>query len=180
MKPGNSLALLWPRVRFHGLAMGWPALLGLALAAGAVALELMVVDDLDARIEKLQQSRSSLRKKLVAASSQSEIRGLLVSELVDVNAIDSVIAGVHTAARNSGVRLEQGDYKLQPEPDTRLLHYRIAFPAKGDYLQLRRWLDEAIEAQPGLMVEEFSLRRDDIGNDMLEARVSLGLLVRQP
>lgn len=180
MKSGNSPALLWPRLRFHFLRLGWPALLGLGLAVGAGAVELIAVDDLDTQLDKLRQTRNSLRKRLVNETRLTETKGLQVSELVNAGAIDPVISGIHEAAQKSGVRLEQGEYRLQPEPETSLSHYRIVFPAKGNYLQLRSWLDDALAAQPGLAVEEFSLRRDDIGNDMLEARISLGLLVRQP
>jgi len=180
MKATGSLGLLWPRLRFHCLRLGWPALLGVALAIGAGAVELIAVDDLDARIGKLRQTRNSLRARLASDTRQNESRGLQVADLVDLTAIDPVIAGIHAAAQKNGVRLEQGEYRLQAEQGTRLSRYRIVFPAKGGYPQLRGWLDEAIAARPGLEVEELTLRREDIGNETLEARVSLGLLVRQP
>jgi len=180
MKAGHSLSLLWPRLRFHFLRMGWPALLGVGMALGGGAVELFAVGDLNVRRDELQQTRNSLRARLASDTKQNESRGMQVSELVEVADIDPVIAGVHAAARKNGVHLEQGEYRLQPEPDTRLSHYRIVFPAKGGYLQLRAWLNDAIEARPGLAVEEFTLRREDIGNETLEARISLGLLVRQP
>jgi hypothetical protein len=145
-----------------------------------VAVEVIGVADLDTQVDKLRHTRSSLRARQVSETRQHESSGLKLAELVDLEEIDPVIAGIHAAAQRNGVRLEQGEYRLQAEPGTRLARYRIVFPAKGGYLQLRGWLDEAILTRPGLALDELTLRREDIGNEVLEARVSLGLLVRQP
>ena len=179
MTSPSVLTLLWPRLRFHCLRLGWPALLGLALAVGAGAVSLFATDAVDARIDKLRQTRSNLRARLASDTRQAEGPGLQLSQLVDHDDIDFVIAGIHEAARQNGVRLEQGEYSLQPEAGTKLSHYRINFPAKGAYLPMRAWLGQIMAARPGLVVEELNLHREDIGNEMIEAQVRLGLLVRE-
>lgn len=172
------VALAWLRLRHYMFQLGWPALLGLGLAAGAVAVDVIASDQIDARIGELRKTRNALRARLASESKQAESRGVQVADLLDRTGIDPVVNDLHAAAQKNSVRLEQGEYRLQAEQGTRLARYRIVFPAKGSYPQLHAWLDEAIAARPGLMVEELTLKREDIGNENLEARVSLSLLVR--
>lgn len=178
MKPLPTSTPARERLRYALQRLGWPALLGLALAAGAAVIDLGLADDLETRIAELRQSRHKLRSRLAVEAAKGDSQGLQVEQLVERDAIDPVINGIHAAAQKNGVRLEQGEYRLQAETGTRLGRYRIAFPAKGSYPQLRAWLDDALAARAGLVVEELSLRREDIANDSLEARVGLVLLVR--
>lgn len=178
MKREMPLQLLVLRLRFHCLRLGWPALFGAGLVAGALAIDLSASEEVDGRIAELRQTRQVLRDRQASEASRDEKRNLPLADVVERQAIDLVVADIHAAAQKNGVRLEQGEYRLQAESATPLGKYQIVFPARATYPQLRAWLDETVAAHPGLAVQEFSAKRENIKVEALEARVSLGLLVQ--
>jgi len=171
-------ALALERLRYYALTLGMPAFLGLCLALLALGVDAWGTAGLEEALDKTRQKRSELRKQFAGATGRENGMALQLDQLPDRQHIDSVLAALHASAAENQVMLEQGEYRLQAETGTRLARYRVVLPARGSYVQIRSWLDAAAESQPGLQIDELSLKREDITQEAIEARVSFSLLVR--
>ena len=172
----GQLALAW--LRYGAERLGWPGLLGLALGGAAATLWLAVVLPLEADNAERRANIVALRAKLEAQPEivpAAEARNL--AGLPGGNALLPLVAAVHAGARQHRVALELGEYVWQNGSGTRPARYRLIFPARGSYPNLRDWTSGLLAARPELVLEEFDLRRENIGSDTLDARVQFSLRV---
>ena len=182
MKPTQKidqrLSFLLPRL-MHGLRrMGWPAFLGLACLAVAVFLDVVTLSGLDEQQAQLRKQRNQLRAQLVTAAEQADTPALKLEQLNEKARVDALMGDLHTLAKTHQVVLEQGEYRLETQGGTRLARYRMVLPAKASYPNLRAWLSAIAAAEPGLLLDDLSLKRENITQEALEARVTFSLLVR--
>lgn len=174
----RDATLVWLRLRHFGRRLGWPAVLGAALVTAAVAVDAFGVSALEEGIEQVRKKRGELRQQIARAAGGDGAPMLQLDQLQDRQRVEVLLAELHASAAANGVSLAQGEYRLQAEPGTRLARYRMILPAQGSYVQLRAWLDALAASQPGLQVDEMALKRENISQDGIEARISLSLLVR--
>jgi hypothetical protein len=173
--PANTqLALDWLR---HGAErLGWPGLLGLVLGSAAVTVWLAVVVPLAADNAEKRASIVVLRAQFEAQPEivpAAEARNL--AGLPGGHALLPLVAAVHAGARQQHIALELGEYVWQQENGNRPARYRMIFPARGSYANLRGWTTALLAARPELVLEEFNLRRENIGSEMLDTRVQFSV-----
>ncbi len=168
-----ALASAW--LRHLAERLSWPGVAGLILCAaalaGAVAIQPREADNVELR-ERITAMRSRLAERS-AAVPQTEAHAL--ARLPGGEALLPLVAAIHGGARQHRIALDQGEYVWQREAGGQAARYRISFPARGTYPQLRGWIAALVTAWPGLVLEEFDLRREDIGSATVEARVRLVL-----
>lgn len=174
----SALRLSLQRLRHLCLRMGWPAALGLALVLAAVFTETVAIAELEQQLAGIRKQRTVLRTEMARANNAEAAPTLQLEALREREKIDQLLADMHAAARDNQVRLEQGEYRLQAESGTRLARYRMIIPARASYVQLRQWLDVMSASQPGLQIDDLAFKRENIGQDSVEARISFSLLVR--
>ncbi|MFC3530797.1 GspMb/PilO family protein [Vogesella facilis] len=85
---------------------------------------------------------------------------------------------VYAAADAQQLLLPRGDYKLQPQPGSQLLRYEITLPLRGSYRQLRQFLTQVRQDNPALLLDDLRFKRDNIGQEQLEASLHLAMLMR--
>lgn len=170
---------------------GWPAAAGLVLLIVAAGLQWFWAAQNRTLTDRAMADQTALRQLLAkriqpAAIPDQAINQLLALVSIDTLAIENV-AIIHQRAEANGVKLATGEYRLVREGGggnvgdaggTRLLRYQIALPARATYPQLRAWLADVMNAVPTAALDELSLRRDDIGNGTVDARVRLTLFVK--
>lgn len=175
--PANvQLALAW--LRYGAERLGWPGLLGLALGSAAAITWLAVVVPLEADNAKQRDNIADLRARIESKPDivpAAEARTL--AALPGGNALLPLVAAVHAGARQQGVALELGEYVWQNGSGTRPARYRMIFPARGSYPKLRNWTAGVLAARPDLVLEEFDLRRENIGSESLDTRVQFSVRV---
>lgn len=165
-----ALAMAW--LRYLGERLGWPGLLGAALALAAAATDLHFAAELDARNAALEAQIAQWRTRLAAQPVDlpaTESRAL--ERLPGGNDLAPIVAMVHARARERRISLEQGEYVLQGGSAQQAARYRMLFPVRGSYPQLRGWAADVLSSRPDLALEEFSFRREQIGSETVEARV---------
>lgn len=173
--PANvQLALAW--LRYGAERLGWPGLLGLVLGGTAATLWLAVVIPLETDNAEQRANIFALRARIEAQPEivpAAEARTL--AGLPGGNALLPLVAAVHAGARQQRIALELGEYVWQRESGNRPARYRMIFPARGNYANLRGWTAALLAAQPELVLEEFDLRRENIGSETLDARVQFSV-----
>ena len=87
----------------------------------------------------------------------------------------AALRSVFDAAAVEGLAVELGEYRLAPQPGSKLLRYQIVLPVKGSYGAVRRFVARALNDVPGLALEGLDLRRESVSASAVEARVQLSL-----
>lgn len=167
----TRLAIAWSR--YLSDRMGWPGLLGLALAASAAIVEVAVVADMSAGNGELRAEIAREQERLAAkpAAPPPAVESRKLEDLPDGGELLPIVAAVHASARRRLVAIDQGEYVWQRDPRGRTARYRMTFPARGSYPQLRGWAADLLAQRPELTLEEFNFRRESIGSEQVEARI---------
>lgn len=82
-------------------------------------------------------------------------------------------------AREQGLQLPTGEYRLVAAKGGPLERYVLTFPVRGSYLTVRRYVAAIREEFGDLAVEEVSLRRENIAAADIEAILRLVIFARR-
>lgn len=180
MIPWNASA--W---RYRWLRAGWPAWLGLALIALAVAAGPLLSDPLreEAAAWRLQAEQERVARATPLQDPAERVRRESEAFVAQLPAGDAALAAVqdlHQLAQEHGVRLASGEYRLVPESGQAWQRYQISLPAQADDMALRRWMADALNRWPSLALDDWSASREQAGQDALQARVRWSFYLRQP
>lgn len=163
--------------------LAWPGLLGLALLLLAVGVFLYQVQPKTTRLEQLKQNSVSLKLRIdqVAKSGIPE-----TSDQDELNKFYGFFTGtslsewlnkLYAAAAAQQLVLEQGEYRVIPSKNGKLARYQITLPVKGNYLQIRKFVAQALTDVPIAALEEISFKRETIGATDVETRIKLTLFL---
>ena len=171
-------------LRFHYYRHGWPGLLGLVLLGVAVAVQTLTVPALQAQTAALRASQDALRQRMQKPPpKQDSINAQQADFLASVpkgnaNAGSDTVQVIHRIAGAHGVRLATGEYRMVREGNDSFQRYQITLPVSASYPKLRAWLAQTMNEIPNLALDEWSLRREDVGGDQIEARMRFTLFMR--
>ncbi len=163
--------------------LGWPGMLGLALLLGAAGIYLTAVQDRTARLAELKRESASLKSRIERAA-KSGIQETGSAE--ELNKFYGFFSSTHltgwlnklyAAAEAQQLALEQGEYRLNPDKTGKLVRYQVTLPVKGSYLQIRRFVDQALIDVPVAALDDINFKREAIGATQLEARIKFTLYV---
>jgi len=94
-----------------------------------------------------------------------------------VEALGGQVELLHRLARNSGLELAQGEYRLERRA-TGLWAYRVSLPARGTYPQVRGFVAAALEALPTASLDALRFERKRANERLLDTQIRLTLHVR--
>lgn len=173
---------LWAWLHFLLARHGWPAAAGLVLLVGALAGHQWLVLPMQSRAEAVRAQWPALRQALarqpVAPATDAQRQALLYAALPAPAAALGAVDTLHRSALAHGVALSDGQYRLLASGNTPWLRYQITLPARARYADLRAWLAEAMNAEPALALDEWSLRRATVADATVEMRVRMTLFLR--
>ena len=200
MTPAARFAYGLAWMRYLAQRIGWPGVLGLALAVVAAGIDLLATGRLAEQNAKLVQGIARQRAQAArVAENNLPVRATLLAQLPGGSDLAPVIAAIHAGARQHQIALEQGEYVWQdgaanPSANSAgnpvanssanasaksAASYRMSFPASGTYPQLRAWANDILMHHPELVLEQFDFRRDSIASQTVEARVRFAVRVGQ-
>ncbi len=171
----QGLAQLWAR-------LGVPGVLATVLSLLALLLLLWV---LPAQEQALQQQREALRERRLALQQQAQRQQgqdprQFLQSLPPDSARQARIAALLALASEAGLPWPRSEFRYQAEPALGLAQYRIAMTAQGNYEQLRRYVQEALQRDPALSLESIKVRRLRPTEPLLNAEFSWVLYMQMP
>jgi hypothetical protein len=167
-----------PQVRYQLMRVGTVGLSGVAalIAAAALALGLLL---------PAQQSVLALRTELTKAGhavpgsvQQDTGPRQFAATLPTREQIPALLGVVLAQATESGIVLDQGRYTYSPATATRLARYTFEFPVKGDYGNVRRFINKSLAAVPALGLDKLHLERKNVGDTLVSADVGFVIYMR--
>lgn len=164
-------------------------LAGVAILAGICAFYFLGMRPLQSRVTALSAEVAAAKGRLPQRGATGEIPSDLASnyadslrsaysQLIPANEAAAVIVSLNEAAMRAGLRLQSGDYRLEPEPDTNLVRYRVVVTTRGTFVQIREFVERAVAALPASGLDEIGIKRARIDEARLEAQLGFSILLR--
>jgi hypothetical protein len=174
-------AVTW-YLRRWARTLRWQGLAGIALAAAAVALHVSGIEPGKARIDRLKQEALSVRdfarQSPDAAGSGDEAWLQHFYRLLPAKAsAPEWLKIIFAAADGHSVGLERGDYRMSVDRSGRLIAYEIGLPVRGTYVQIRQFIAEVLDRIPAVALDEFTVKRETIGDPRIDASIRFTLFL---
>lgn len=119
---------------------------------------------------RLQNVQAPLEMVEQAVSGQ-DLQAVLGKSSETEQYVDTLLVLVQSL----GMTASTGEYKLSCDAAARLCRYRVRLPLVGSYLQIRTFVEHSLLALPLASLDEFSLRREGIGSDEVQAGLVFSL-----
>lgn len=180
MSRSNIQSLIFWHLRHRISRLGAPGAVGLGGLACCVMLLVSAVLPLRAELHNLKREAEALqtsRKPLLPGQTPAAQLEAFYRNFPNVAHIPDALEALNRNAAAQGIRLEQGDYRLLPAGQDKLVRYEMNLPVKGDYPHLRTFLGQMLSDWPSLSLDSVSFQRQKAGDPLLEAQVKFTLLL---
>lgn len=157
--------------------LGAPGAVGVGLLVFLAAFYFSAVRPEQARLGELHQvlSQAQQRKAQAVARPQSSAEKLasFYAAFPGNAQLPDLLGKVFLSAKNQGLRLEQGDYRVIGGAQSALTQFQMTLPVRGSYPQIRKFVDAALEDVPTLSLDSIQFERQKVGDTTVEAKVRL-------
>jgi hypothetical protein len=157
--------------------VGSAGLVGIGLLVGAAVLytantlpQSQAIGALKAQLAKLGP--------IVQGSPAAPQPQVALSGLPSRDEAPDVLARIYQEAQAAGVDLPRGTYEYLPARDGVAAHYRMTFPVRAGYPQLRTFMDHTLVALPSVAVEGLKIERKNVTDETVDAELKLSAFVR--
>lgn len=177
-------AVLWSFVIFCR-RLGWGGGLSLlTLVMGAFAYLLLIqpmIEQSRSLREEVAKLRATTRPAMTKATlSPVDELGGFYEFFPQSERMPDLFDRMYRAASDQEVLLDRGDYQLSSERDVKLVRYDITLPVKGGYLQVRKFVAQALNDIPSLSLESIVFNRQRINEQQLDVQIKFALYLKAP
>jgi Tfp pilus assembly protein PilO len=166
--------------------LGWPGMVGIALAVFAVMFFFSAIMPARARLELLRNevaaSRDTMskmaRQRMAGGAGQEANLAVFYRFFPEPPALPDLLDRIFAAASHQSLVLEQAEYKLERNREDRIAAYHINLPVQGSYLQIRNFIVEVLNNVPTAALENISFQRQAIGTSVVDGKVRFTLYLR--
>lgn len=132
-----------------------------------------------AELEAEAASReASARSGRAANRSPSAQIDAFMKRLPTQAELPAIVTVIVTQATAAGLELESGRYEFAPSKSGQIGRYRLTYPVRGSYPQLRKFIDGTLAAVPVVALEGLRLERTSVGEELLDAELRFTVVVR--
>ena len=156
--------------------LGLPGVAGLGIFAFVAMLHVSWQRPLQAEIRLAAQQSRPVPTAPAAAGHTAALDALL-QQLPDESGLGEHIKALHATALKQGVQLRKGGYDLAWETAGRLGRQRMVFQTNASYPAIRRFLREALAAQPALALDDIAVSQRPTEPAAPEISMTFTLLV---
>jgi hypothetical protein len=174
------MKVFW-RIRRNAHAFGWPGAAAILLLVLYTCFVFFVRNPLQGRIVTLQQEAATLRALSSVKSREQKILNP-ADQLVEFyrffpkqDTVSDWMEKLYAAAMQQGLNVEQGEYRLAHDRNSKNTRYDIVLPLKGGYLQIRKFIAQALAEVPTLSLDGISFARQKIGDSTVDAQLRFTL-----
>lgn len=131
------------------------------------------------RVTELSRSAAALSSTTPGAPAAPEARlADFYAQLPGMEESPAFIHRLHQHAREAGLTLDRGEYRLLPAASPGLLRYQILLPVKGSYSQVRGFLKSVMTDLPSLALDGIEFQRDGSAAESIEAQLRFTAFLR--
>ena len=104
--------------------------------------------------------------------------GRFLDRLPKRSELPGIAGQIFKLAATAGVTLDQGRYELTPMHSGKLARYRMSFPIKGPYPNIRQFIDATLSTIPSAAVDGMRIERKTTGDANVDADLRFSIFVR--
>ena len=123
--------------------------------------------------QKFAAAHASQQKNVTRNITQ-QFYGLLPKN----SEIDALSEQILREADGMGLQFERAEFSEVKSTETALMQHQVKLPVRGNYVQIRQFLNGLLNTQPALALTGFNVRRDDVFSDLVEANLVLTLYLQ--
>lgn len=180
---------IWLRLQWQAARLGLAGKIGIGLLVVSVIFFLAAVIPQKNDLKELKVRTKTLQKEI---QQQGSNEGISVGQLSGNQAlqvfydffprVDSSpfwIRELVRVAKNKGVKINSGEYRLIEERGSRLARYEMTLPVYGQYSQIRAFMADAVQAVPAMAIKGVTIEREDVKSTQLTVRLEINLYLNQ-
>jgi hypothetical protein len=175
---GTAIARVVPTILYQMNRIGPTGVAGSALFLFAGIFFFSAVLPQYAQIAAL---RESINHAQLTGNSDPAPRVRLsrfVENLPKRSELPAIAGQVFKLAAVAGVTLDRGHYEFAPLHSGHLARYRMTFPIKGRYPDIRHFIDATLRAVPSAAIDGLRIERKNAGDDTVNADLRFTVFVR--
>jgi Tfp pilus assembly protein PilO len=165
--------------------LGIAGMAGLAVAAGGLAVYLFAVLPAEQRAQSSAEQLLHLRmhsKTAVEELSRIGDDGALAQfygQFPIMQDLPDMLKTLHALAHIHGITLDSGDFKFGNIENDKLIRYEISLPVKCSYPNLRSFVEDAAHKLPTMGLSEINLKRETVGDNLVQAKLDFVLYLSE-
>jgi hypothetical protein len=161
--------------------LGVPGVLALGVVFFCALFYYSGVQPLERELQ-LQQTASERQRarsptQLASSDDRSEDVRRFQNLFPTMDQLPIELERVYGYARAAKLQMQQAEYRLEA-PRGGLIAYRVTFPIRGSYAQIRQFVGEMLQEMPMLSLDTLRFERKKVGDTQLEAQLRLTLHFR--
>jgi hypothetical protein len=168
------------RLRFelHVWRHGWAWPLAGFLLIIAVALQLFA-------LHLQRETQSALqRSRAIAPAAMTRAPTLALADmqapLRQAPATAQQVLRIAAIAEEHGIPMSQATYEEEIRPELGMRRTHVTQPVRANYAQFRRYIEQVLREHPNVSLDGVSVRRDDVGQELLDVRLRWSLWQLSP
>ena len=178
------MRMIWAARRWM-VRFGWQGSVGMLLTLASAALYIFAVRPAQTEFADAAATVSSLEQHARGDAGRPP-RPLTTNEKLDAfyqffpeaTSTPQLLDKIFAAALDQEVGLEQGEYRLTLDRESRLARYQITLPLKAPYLRIRGFVEEVLQQVPAIALDDISFKREIITATAVEAQIKFTLYLR--
>lgn len=176
------LNLRWVKRRGLGM-LGWPGMVGIGLLSICPAFYFSAILPVQEKLASASNSVIALQEQIKYAEREPGANQRTPEEQLDEfyrmfpedRNMPEYLEKIFSLAKKQGISLDQGEYKVSRSKEGNLVSFQMAFPVKGEYPQIRKYLAALMADIPVLSLQQVQFKRQKVGDSLVEANIRLVL-----
>jgi hypothetical protein len=172
---------LYAEIRYRLRLVPWQLSVGAALLMVNLLVLLFVILPQRSALNSLEQDASDMRRKSsrnhaqqVDHSPQATLNSFY--QFLPLEAAAPILAGqLLKAASANSIAPENVEYQLTRNPSANFSRYQITLPVHADYVAVRQFSIDVLNALPNAALSEMNFRRDEENQGQVQARLRFSL-----
>jgi Tfp pilus assembly protein PilO len=161
--------------------LGAAGVLGLGVLVFCVLFYISGVLPVERELTSQQMTAERVKARapvqLASAGDQGEELRRFYASFPAVDELPAELERVYALARDASLQIQQAEYRLEPR-GAALLAYRVTFPIRGTYGQIRQFVSAILRDMPIASIDALSFERKSAGDAQLETQVRLTIHFR--
>lgn len=167
-----------PLLQYRMNRIGHAGLAGFAMILFVLVLLFSVILPQQRQLTSLTQQIQSAGHAPGGVESAPLRLNHFMDSLPSRDQLPGIIGRVFTLAGTAGVTLERGRYELIALRGGHLAQFRMAFPVKGNYPDIRKLIDSVLVAVPSATLDGLRIERKGVAENTVSADLRFVVVVR--
>lgn len=165
------------RLAYPFLRLGWVGAAGAVLLLAVALLDGLYLRPLEAERAALAERNALAAVVRPVADDPGPTPPAVAAPLAET--AEATLRHLFAAARQAGLRLDQGDYQLRRSPAGNQGRYQLTLPVQGSYPAIRDFIAGMLNDDPALALVSVEMNRPAIESTELDATLHFVLHLKE-